>query len=71
MPQPIHRSAVLTGGGDCPGLNAVIRAMVKTAINEYTWDVLGIEDGFERIEKARGASLDEIERITVGVLDEN
>ena len=45
--------------------------MVKTAIYEYTWEVLGIEDSFERIEKARGASLDEIERITVGVLDEN
>jgi len=38
---------VLTGGGDCPGLNAVIRAVVKTAINVYGWEVLGIEDGFE------------------------
>jgi phosphofructokinase-like protein len=41
------RIGVLTGGGDCPGLNAVIRAVVKTAINEYGWEVLGIEDGFE------------------------
>ena len=41
------RIAVLTGGGDCPGLNAVIRAVVKTAINDYGWEVLGIEDGFE------------------------
>ncbi len=38
---------VLTGGGDCPGLNAVIRAVVKTAVNEYGWKVLGVEDGFE------------------------
>jgi 6-phosphofructokinase 1 len=38
---------VLTGGGDCPGLNAVIRAVVKRAINEFGWQVLGIEDGFE------------------------
>lgn len=41
------RIGVLTGGGDCPGLNAVIRAVVKTAINEYGWEVLGVEDGFE------------------------
>jgi ATP-dependent phosphofructokinase / diphosphate-dependent phosphofructokinase len=38
---------VLTGGGDAPGLNAVIRAVVKTAINHYNMRVLGIEDGFE------------------------
>lgn len=38
---------VLTGGGDCPGLNAVIRAVVKTAISEYGMDVYGIADGFE------------------------
>lgn len=43
----INRIGVLTGGGDCPGLNAVIRAVVKTAINEYGWQVYGIEDGFE------------------------
>ena len=47
MPNPIRRIGVLTGGGDCPGLNAVIRAVVKTAINVYGWEVLGIEDGFE------------------------
>jgi 6-phosphofructokinase 1 len=41
------RIGVLTGGGDAPGLNAVIRAVVKTAINEFGWSVLGIEDGFE------------------------
>ena len=37
---------VLTGGGDCPALNAVIRAAVKTSIG-YGWDVLGIEEGFD------------------------
>jgi ATP-dependent phosphofructokinase / diphosphate-dependent phosphofructokinase len=47
MPGIIQRIGVLTGGGDCPGLNAVIRAVVKTAINEYGWQVVGIEDGFE------------------------
>lgn len=41
------RIAILTGGGDAPGLNAVIRAVTKTAITQYGWDVLGIQDGFE------------------------
>ena len=43
----IRRIGVLTGGGDCPGLNAVIRAVVKRAIGEFGWQVVGIEDGFE------------------------
>lgn len=38
---------VLTGGGDCPGLNAVIRAIVKTSSTKYGWSVTGIEEGFE------------------------
>lgn len=38
---------ILTGGGDAPGLNAVIRAVVKTATGEYGTKVIGIEDGFE------------------------
>ncbi|MBN1823484.1 MAG: 6-phosphofructokinase [Endomicrobiales bacterium] len=37
---------VLTGGGDAPGLNAVIRAVVKCALNRG-WEVMGIKDGFE------------------------
>src|SRR6185295_7595986 len=41
------RIGVLTGGGDAPGLNAVIRAVVKTATKIYGWEVIGIEDGFE------------------------
>src|SRR3989338_7662187 len=41
------RIAILTGGGDCPGLNAVIRAVTKKAILEFGWDVIGIEDGYE------------------------
>ncbi len=40
------RIGVTTGGGDAPGLNAVIRAVVKTARSKYGWDVVGIEDGF-------------------------
>jgi 6-phosphofructokinase 1 len=38
---------VLTGGGDAPGLNAVIRAVVATATGQYGLNVIGIEDGFE------------------------
>jgi phosphofructokinase-like protein len=38
---------ILTGGGDAPGLNAVIRAVVKTATCEHGMRVIGIEDGFE------------------------
>jgi phosphofructokinase-like protein len=38
---------ILTGGGDAPGLNAVIRAVVTTAAGQYGMNVIGIEDGFE------------------------
>ena len=37
---------VLTGGGDCPGLNAVIRAVVNTATRKYGIEVYGIRDGY-------------------------
>ncbi len=37
----------MTGGGDCPGLNAAIRAVAKTAIYEYGLEVIGIEDAFQ------------------------
>ncbi len=39
--------AILTGGGDCPGLNAVIRATVRAAVLQRGWRVIGIEDGFD------------------------
>jgi 6-phosphofructokinase 1 len=42
----IKRIGVLTGGGDCPGLNAVIRSVVKTAIHDYGIEVTGVKDGF-------------------------
>lgn len=43
----MKRIGVLTGGGDCPGLNAVIRAIVKSATVKYNYEVVGIEDGFD------------------------
>lgn len=43
----IRRIAILTGGGDCPGINAVIRAVAKTALYKHNLEVLGIEDGYQ------------------------
>ena len=40
------RVAIMTGGGDCPGLNAVIRAVVRVGKEHYGWDILGVEDAF-------------------------
>ena len=43
----MKRLAILTGGGDAPGLNAVIRAVVKTAVNQYNTEILGVRNGFD------------------------
>ncbi|MBZ0167074.1 MAG: 6-phosphofructokinase, partial [Candidatus Omnitrophica bacterium] len=43
------RIGILTGGGDCAGLNAVIRAVTKKAIFEFGYEVLGFEDGYEGV----------------------
>jgi ATP-dependent phosphofructokinase / diphosphate-dependent phosphofructokinase len=40
------RVGVLTGGGDCPGLNAVIRAIVRTGVAEYGYEFTGFRDGW-------------------------
>jgi 6-phosphofructokinase 1 len=40
------RVGVLTGGGDCPGLNAVIRAVVRKGVKEYGYDFVGFLDGW-------------------------
>jgi 6-phosphofructokinase 1 len=37
---------MLTGGGDCPGLNAVIRAVVRKGVGEYGYDFIGFRDGW-------------------------
>ncbi len=42
----IKRIGILTGGGDCPGLNAVIRAVVKNAIFQYRLEVIGFLEGY-------------------------
>ncbi|MBY0405058.1 MAG: 6-phosphofructokinase, partial [Cyanobacteria bacterium] len=44
-----RRILVMTGGGDCPGLNAVIRAIVKRVNLEPDWEVLGSIEAFNGI----------------------
>jgi phosphofructokinase-like protein len=51
------RIGILTGGGDCPGLNAVIRAVVKHATLEHDLEVIGIQDGFEGVIENRSRKL--------------
>jgi len=42
----MKKIGILTGGGDCPGLNAVIRAVVKKSL-QYNWEVIGIKNGWK------------------------
>ena len=66
MSKPVKTIGVLTGGGDCPGLNAVIRAVVKSAMIKYQWNVLGIADGYDGLiwpEKTRQLSAADISGI--------
>ncbi|HCP15546.1 MAG TPA: 6-phosphofructokinase [Peptococcaceae bacterium] len=53
-----HRVAVLTGGGDAPGLNAVIRGVVRTAQYRYQAEVYGFMDGFKGLIENRYIKLD-------------
>lgn len=58
--------AISTGGGDAPGLNAVIRAAVKSAFLKYRWKVIGIQDGFDGLiwpEKSRELTLKDVSGI--------
>ncbi len=52
-----RRIGILTGGGDCPGLNAVIRGVTKTAITKYGMEVIGFYDGFQGLIENRFAIL--------------
>ena len=47
MAQTIQTIGIANGGGDCPGLNAVIRGSVRAAILGHGWRVIGINDGFD------------------------
>jgi len=52
------RIAILTGGGDCPGLNAVIRAVVRRTIQSHKGEVFGISDGWAGLIQGRLRPLD-------------
>ncbi len=56
--EQISQIGILTGGGDCPGLNSVIRAITKTAIIEYGLEVIGFLDGFNGLVENRYIQLD-------------
>ncbi|AOW92325.1 6-phosphofructokinase [Rhodococcus sp. WMMA185] len=51
------RIGILTGGGDCPGLNAVIRAVVRTADGRYRSSVVGFRDGWRGLLEDRKVAL--------------
>lgn len=53
------RIGILTAGGDCPGINAAIRGVGKTAILEYGMEVIGISSGFLGLINEEYTSLDE------------
>ncbi|OFV93850.1 MAG: 6-phosphofructokinase [Acidobacteria bacterium RIFCSPLOWO2_12_FULL_54_10] len=66
MSESIKKIGILTGGGDCPGLNAVIRAVVKSATLMHGWQVVGIPDGFDGLiwpERLRPLGIEEIRGI--------
>lgn len=60
----MSRIGVLTGGGDCPGLNAIIQGIVIRA-GQYGYEVYGIEDGYKGLlyEKVRKLTLKDVEDI--------
>ena len=43
------RIGIMTGGGDCPGLNAVIRAIVRKSVKDYHYEVLGFQSGWKGV----------------------
>ncbi len=46
MAKKTRRIGILTAGGDCPGLNAVIRAVAKTAMHDHGYEAIGFKDGY-------------------------
>ena len=50
----MKRIGILTGGGDAPGLNAVIRAVVKSAHNAGGYEILGIRNGYDGLLELEG-----------------
>jgi len=65
--QSNKRIAILSGGGDCPGTNAAIRAITKKAILEDGLEVIGIMDGFDGMIHNRFRTL-HYDDVSVGIL---
>jgi len=57
----LKRIGILTGGGDCPGLNAVIRSIAKPAMSHFHCAVIGILDGYEGLVEGRHRELTPID----------
>jgi ATP-dependent phosphofructokinase / diphosphate-dependent phosphofructokinase len=53
----VSRVGILTGGGDCPGLNAVIRAVVRKGVNQYGHAIVGYRDGWRGVLENRAINL--------------
>lgn len=64
----LNRIGILTGGGDCPGLNAVIRSVAKPAMAHYRAKVIGILDGFEGLVEGRHRELTPID--VLGIINQ-
>lgn len=58
MGNKIKKIGILTGGGDCPGLNAVIRAATRTAILKYGLEVVGFKNGYRGLYLGQTVKLD-------------
>jgi phosphofructokinase-like protein len=55
---PLMRIGILTGGGDCPGLNAVIRAVVRKGVTEHGDEIVGFRDGWRGVLEADTRPMD-------------
>ena len=53
----VKRFGILTSGGDCPGLNAAIRGVCRTAMDEYGMQAIGIEEGYRGLIEGRAHEL--------------
>jgi 6-phosphofructokinase 1 len=58
MEKKMRKVGILTAGGDCPGLNAVIRAVVKTGIGRFGMEIIGFKDGFDGLIHDRFVTLE-------------
>jgi ATP-dependent phosphofructokinase / diphosphate-dependent phosphofructokinase len=64
----LKRIGILTGGGDCPGLNAVIRSIAKPAMAHYNATVIGIQDGYEGMVEGRHRELSPLD--VLGIINQ-